>query len=117
MGVVDVGAPACAASCVRACENGLQVKTDTPEVERSRVMLTKLLLSDQPPRERDPKQTTTADNELLALADRYGAAGDTGLPCGSGRGVDLSSPVIAVDHDASILCDRRTRACDDIQRT
>ena len=115
MCVVDVGAPAFAASCVRACENGMQVKTDTPEVERNRAMLTRLLISDQPPRERDPKQTTTADNELLALASRYGVAGDTGLPCGSGRGADLSSPVIAVDHDACILCDRCTRACDDIQ--
>jgi formate dehydrogenase major subunit len=115
MCVVDVGAPAFAASCVRACENGMQVKTDTPEIERSRAMLTRLLLSDQPPRERDPKQTTTADNELLALADRYGVRGDDGLPCGSGRGVDLSSPVIAVDHDACILCDRCVRACDDIQ--
>src|SRR6516165_365697 len=116
MCVVDVGAPAFAASCVRACENGMQVKTDTPEVERSRAMLTKLLISDQPPRERDPKQTTTGDNELLALADRYGVTGDnTGLPCGAGRGADLSSPVIAVDHDACILCDRCTRACDDIQ--
>ncbi|WP_300608990.1 formate dehydrogenase subunit alpha [Trebonia sp.] len=115
MCVVDVGAPAFAASCVRACENGMQVKTGTPEVERSRAMLTRLLISDQPPRERDPKQVTTGDNELLALADRYGVTGDTGLPCGSGRGVDLSSPVIAVDHDACILCDRCTRACDDIQ--
>ena len=51
---------------------------------RSREMLTKLLISDQPPRERDPKQTTTADNELLKLADRYGvsaaAQGEEGLP-------------------------------------
>ncbi|HMI24481.1 MAG TPA: 2Fe-2S iron-sulfur cluster-binding protein, partial [Streptosporangiaceae bacterium] len=115
MCVVDVGAPAFAASCVRACENGMQVKTDTPELERSRAMLTKLLVSDQPPRERDPKQVTTADNELLALADRYEVSQDDGLPCGSGRGADLSSPVIAVDHDACILCDRCTRACDDIQ--
>src|SRR5215471_10578746 len=113
--VVDVGAPAFAASCVRACENGMQVKTDTPEVERSRAMLTRLLISDQPARERDPKQTTTGDNELLALADTYRVSGEGGLPCGSGRGADLSSPVIAVDHDACILCDRCTRACDDIQ--
>src|ERR1700761_7278514 len=115
MCVVDVGAPAFAASCVRACENGMQVTTDSPELERSRTMLTRLLVSDQPPRERDPRQTTTADNELLALADRYEVSQDNGLPCGSGRGVDLSSPVIAVDHDACILCDRCTRACDDIQ--
>ena len=115
MCVVDTGAPAFAASCVRACESGMEVKTATPEVERSRAMLTRLLMSDQPPREADPKQTTTGDNELLALADRYGVSRDNGLPCGSGRGVDLSSPVIAVDHDACILCDRCTRACDDVQ--
>src|SRR6478609_8325029 len=116
MCVVDVGAPAFAASCVRACENGMQVTTESAELERSRAMLTQLLISDQPPRERDPKQTTTGDNELLALADRYEVTGDdAGLPGGSGRGVDLSSPVIAVDHDACILCDRCTRACDDIQ--
>jgi formate dehydrogenase major subunit len=115
MCVVDVGAPAFAASCVRACENGMQVKTSTPELERSRAMLTKLLISDQPPRERDPKQTTTADNELLALAERFGLDAETGLPIAAGRGIDLSSPVIAVDHDACILCDRCVRACDDIQ--
>jgi formate dehydrogenase major subunit len=115
MCVVDVGAPAFAASCVRACENGMQVKTDSPELERSRATLTRLLLSDQPPRDRDPKQTTTADNELLALADRYGVAAGDGMPTASGRGVDLSSPVISVDHDACILCDRCVRACDDIQ--
>jgi formate dehydrogenase major subunit len=116
MCVVDVGAPAFAASCVRACENGMQVTTSTPELERSRAMLTKLLISDQPPPERDPKQTTTGDNELLALAERFGITGDgSALPAASGRGADLSSPVIAVDHDACILCDRCVRACDDIQ--
>ena len=116
MCVVDVGAPAFAASCVRACENGMQVTTSTPELERSRAMLTKLLISDQPPPERDPKQTTTGDNELLALAERFGITGDGNtLPAASGRGADLSSPVIAVDHDACILCDRCVRACDDIQ--
>jgi formate dehydrogenase major subunit len=116
MCVVDVGTPAFAASCVRACEPGMQVKTDTPELEHHRAVLTELLLSDQPARERDPKQTTTGENELLALAGKYGVSAETdGLPTGSGRGVDLSSPVIAVDHDACILCDRCVRACDDIQ--
>src|SRR5579864_5314510 len=68
MCVVDVGAPAFAASCVRACENGMQVKTDTAELRGSRAMLTRLLLADQPAAASDPKQTTTGDNELLALA-------------------------------------------------
>src|SRR6478672_2575716 len=115
MCVVDTGAPAFAASCVRACEEGMEVKTATPEVERSRAVLTQLLLSDQPERERDPKQTTTGDNELLALADRYGVSREDGLPLASGRGTDFSNPVIAVDHDSCILCDRCVRACDDIQ--
>ena len=33
----------------------------------------------------------------------------------AGRGEDFSNPVIAVNHDACILCDRCVRACDDIQ--
>jgi formate dehydrogenase major subunit len=115
MCVVDVGAPAFAAACVRACEDRMQVKTTTPELERSRAGLVELLLADQPDRARDPKQTTTGDNELLSLADRYGVAKEDGLPVGSGRGIDVSSPVISVDHDACILCDRCVRACDDIQ--
>ena len=36
-----------------------------------------------------------------------------GLP--PNRPTDTSSPVIAVDHQACILCDRCIRACDDIQ--
>src|ERR1700751_3442337 len=74
MCVVDVGAPAFAASCVRACEDGMTVRTATPELERSRAVLTELLLADQPARAADPKQATTGDNELLALADRFGLA-------------------------------------------
>jgi formate dehydrogenase major subunit len=115
MCVVDVGARAYAAACVRPCEDGMEVSTATPDVKRSRATLAELLLSDQPAAEQDPKQTTTADNELLALAEHFGLSGSAGLPLGSGRGADLSNPVIAVDHDACILCDRCVRACDDIQ--
>ncbi len=115
MCVVDIGARAYAAACVRPCEDGMEVRTATPDVERSRATLTELLLADQPPAGRDPKQTTTGDNELLALAERYGVTREGGLPLSSGRGTDTSNPVIAVDHDACILCDRCVRACDDIQ--
>src|SRR6185436_12866190 len=80
MCVVDVGAPAFAAYCVRACEDGMDVKTATPELESSRAMLTGLLLADQPEPGREPKQTTTGDNELLALAGRYGVSREDGLP-------------------------------------
>jgi formate dehydrogenase major subunit len=115
MCVVDVGAPAFAASCVRACENGMKVQTKSPELDRSRSTLVELLLADQPARDRDPKQVKTGDNELLALADKLGATRPDDLAAGSGRGTDVSSPVISVDHDACILCDRCVRACDDIQ--
>src|SRR5215510_10583620 len=115
MCVVDTGARAYAAACVRPCEDGMDVKTATPDVERSRATLTELLLADQPPAGRDPKQATTGDNELLALADRYGVSREDGLPLASGGGTDFSNPVIAVDHDSCILCDRCVRACDDIQ--
>jgi formate dehydrogenase major subunit len=34
---------------------------------------------------------------------------------GPARGTDMSNPVIAVDHDSCILCDRCVRACNEIQ--
>jgi formate dehydrogenase major subunit len=114
MCVVDTGGRAFAAACVRPCEDGMQVRTSTPEVERSRAVLTELLMSDQPAPEVDPKQTTTGDNLLFDLAAGLPVSG-AGLPRGSGRGTDHSNPVIAVDHDACILCDRCVRACDDVQ--
>jgi len=116
MCVVDVGARVYAASCVRPCEDGMEVRTATPELDRNRAQLTELLLADQPPVEEDPKETTTADNELLLLVRQYGLAQDElDVPCDAGRGEDRSNPVISVNHDACILCDRCVRACDDIQ--
>src|SRR5687767_7482070 len=112
--VVDIGGRVLAAACVRPCEDGMEVKTATESVERQRAMLTKLLLVDQPPADEDPKETTTADNELLVLVRRYGVSRDD-LPNARGRGEDHSNPVISVNHDACILCDRCVRACDDIQ--
>jgi formate dehydrogenase major subunit len=113
--VVDIGARVYAAACVRPCEEGMDVKTNTDRVEHHRAVLTELLLSDQPDPETDPKETTTADNELLVLVRQYGVQQDNGIPQAQGRGIDDSNPVISVNHDACILCDRCVRACDDIQ--
>jgi formate dehydrogenase major subunit len=122
--VVDVGGRVLAASCVRQCEEGMDVRTGGERVERQRRMLTALLLSEHP----TPcaKERTTADCELEALGRRYGLiANGSAVPSpwsvaaettGNGRRTtDLSSPVIAVDHQACILCDRCVRACDDLQ--
>ena len=93
MCVVDTGGRVFAAACVRPCEDGMEVKTATPELDRSRATLTELLVADQPPRAEDPKDTTTRDNLLLELADGFGVARETTeLPCGSGRGHRLVEP-------------------------
>src|SRR5579862_4367413 len=113
--VVDVGARVLAAACVRPCEEGMDLKTRGETIDRQRATLTELLVSDQPDPAEDPKETKTADNELLVLVRQYGVGKDGGLPQGTGRGADLSNPVIEVNHDACILCDRCVRACDDIQ--
>ncbi len=112
MCVVDVGGRVLAASCVRPCEANMNVQTASEKVERKRRMLTELLMSDQP--EICPKESTTGDSQLHALARRYSAFGDS-LPRGNGRPEDKSSKVIAVNHQACILCDRCIRGCDTIQ--
>ena len=114
MCVVDVGARTLAAACVRECEAGMDVQTASQEVEAHRAMLTELLMSDQPDADDDARESALGDNELLALAWRYDAWGDR-LPRGGEPKLDGSSPVIAVDHGACILCDRCIRACNDIQ--
>ncbi|MFQ5768804.1 MAG: molybdopterin-dependent oxidoreductase, partial [Acidobacteriota bacterium] len=125
--VVDVGERVLAASCVRAAEDGLKVTTRSEALERQRTMLTRLLMADHPAP--CARQTSTADCKLEALAAQYGvreaagagaASSDSGalkdlLPSGNSRPSDLSSHVIAVDHQACILCDRCIRACDDLQ--
>ena len=117
MCVVDVGERVKAAACVRECQPGMQVTTDSEELERHRGMLTDLLMSDQPnaPAE-DRREVALEDNELVALARRYDVDGTRfPKPDASPRGVDTSSRVIDVDHQACILCDRCIRACDDVQ--
>jgi formate dehydrogenase major subunit len=121
MCVVDVGERVLAASCVRPCQPGMTVETGTPKVEKHRAMLTRLLLSDAPQPSEAEKQARNC--ELESLGNRYGlcdgtpsekaiAAAETSSPR---RPRDLSSPVISVDHQACILCDRCIRACDDVQ--
>ena len=134
MCVVDIGGRVLAASCVRPCEEGMSVVTNSPKVEKQRKMLTALLLSDHPVP--CAKERTTGDDLLDALGRKYGLISGTRLVIDDleatdggqrllnrqsqisnlkPRPHDTSSPVIHVDHQACILCDRCIRACDDIQ--
>ena len=117
MCVVDVGERTLAAACVRKCEDAMVVQTSTPEIEGHRSMLAALLLADQPALEADARENNLGDNALRALAreralpDLSGVTTSIAAP----RGQDDSSRVIAVDHQACILCDRCIRACNDVQ--
>ena len=114
MCTVDVGERTLAAACVRLCEDGMEVKTSTPEIEKHRGNLVDLLMADQPEPDADAREQALGDNALLSLARQYDTWGQSWAG-GTGRPEDSSSPVIAVDHGACILCDRCIRACNDIQ--
>jgi formate dehydrogenase major subunit len=115
MCVVDLGERAMAAACVRQCQAGMDVRTQSEDLDRHRAMLTELLMSDQPTSaESDLRETSLGDNELVALSRRYQVDGSR-FPSARKRGEDRSSKVIQVDHQACILCDRCIRACNDVQ--
>jgi len=76
-------------------------------------MLVELLMADHPTPCAKQQQLGTC--ELEALAARYGLGQPRFARRSPTNGHDTSSPVIAVDHNACILCDRCIRACDDIQ--
>jgi len=116
--VVEVkGSRGLVPACLRQVEKDMVIQTDSPRIQRSRRTLVELLLADHPVPCK--KQQQTGDCELEQLAAAYGlqvprfARGKSSAPPSSR--LDLSSPVIAVDHDACILCDRCIRACTDLQ--
>ena len=114
--VVDVeNARTLPAACIRQVEEGMVVRTDTERVRRTRRTLVELMEAGQPeaadrrkPAELD--ELARLGGQLDAQPARFAASTADGP-----HHLDLSSPVIAVDHDACILCDRCIRACDDVQ--
>jgi CRP-like cAMP-binding protein/ferredoxin len=111
--VVDVGARVFAASCIRPVEAGMVVNTASDKVQRARYTLLELLMSDHPsPCER---QRQTGDCELETLAKKANISKPRFARRSTSRGKDASSPSIAVDFDACILCDRCIRGCSEIR--
>ncbi len=116
--VVDVGGRVFAASCVRALNEDdqkrpLVVSTNSDKVRKARRTLVELLMSDHP----SPcaRQRHSADCELEKMAGEEGVSKPRFPRRISPRGQDNSSLVIAVDHEACILCDRCIRGCDEIR--
>ncbi|HYT66763.1 MAG TPA: cyclic nucleotide-binding domain-containing protein [Vicinamibacterales bacterium] len=112
--VVDVGARVYPASCIRECEPGMKVKTDSPGVVQARTTLVEMLMSDHP----TPcaRQQHSGDCELETMAKAAGVSEPRFARRLSPRGRDDSSLSIAVDHEACILCDRCIRGCDDVKK-
>jgi CRP-like cAMP-binding protein/Fe-S-cluster-containing dehydrogenase component/ferredoxin len=112
--VVDVEkARVLAASCVRPAENNMVVHTNSERVQRARRTLVEMLMADHP----SPcaRQRQSNDCELETLARLEGIREPRFPRKISARGQDNSSLVIAVDHEACILCDRCIRGCDEIR--
>jgi CRP-like cAMP-binding protein/Fe-S-cluster-containing dehydrogenase component len=111
--VVDVGARVFAASCVRPVENGMVVITSSDKVKQARNTLVELLMSDHP----TPcaRQQHSGDCELETLAKQAGISQPRYARRSTSRVKDISSPSIAVDFDACILCDRCIRGCSEIR--
>jgi len=112
--VVDVGGRVLAASCVRLAEHKMVVSTNSAKVRRVRRTLVEMLMADHP----SPcaRQRQSNDCELETLAQLEGIREARFPRRISARGQDDSSLVIAVDHEACILCDRCIRGCDEIRQ-
>jgi len=102
-----------AAACVRPAESGMVVDTASEAVRKARRTVVELLMADHA----SPcaRQRATGDCELEELAARDGIGTPRFSTAPSPRARDDSSPIIAVDHSACILCDRCIRACTDIK--
>jgi CRP-like cAMP-binding protein/Fe-S-cluster-containing hydrogenase component 2 len=107
------GARVFAAACVRTAEPGMEVQTGSEPVLRARRTLYEMLLADHP----SPclRQQTTQDCELETQAARAGVVTPRFAAHPSDRVADDSSPIIHVERNACILCDRCIRACTEIK--
>jgi CRP-like cAMP-binding protein/Fe-S-cluster-containing dehydrogenase component len=119
-----------AASCMRECEEGMEVLTGGEKLEKTRKTLLEVLLADHPvPCEKGKK----GECDLERMGVEYGllkpATDEAGKPAGNAwakrsafaprdtrtvKEPDKSNFSIAIDHSACILCDRCVRACADV---
>lgn len=107
--------PRLSPACYRPVEPGMVVATHrtSDRVRASVKTLTELLMADHPAPCR--KEEQSHDCELEALAKSFGLGVPRFARSTDHRAKDESSLVIAVDHNACILCDRCVRGCGEIR--
>jgi CRP-like cAMP-binding protein/Fe-S-cluster-containing hydrogenase component 2 len=109
-------------ACQHRVEDGMEVQTiETSSAVRDAVkVLTELLVADHlHGKELAIIQNGKAvdhPNELIALAARLDIGSSRVAPGKSKTEENFSSPVIRVEHDNCILCDRCVRACDEVKK-
>lgn len=104
-----------APACYRPVEPGMVVKThETDEKVRTSItLLTELLMADHPSPCEKQRKDQSCELENLAGQLQVPAVRFARQP--ARRPHDDSSMVIAVDHNACILCDRCIRGCNEIR--
>ncbi|MDE2791017.1 MAG: formate dehydrogenase subunit alpha [Paracoccaceae bacterium] len=102
-----------AASCIRTPTEGMVVRTATERAEKSRRLVTELLLSDQPARDaahdRSSHLWDMADRQGVAVS-RFPAVEPDHVPL-----LDDSHVAMSVNLDACIHCNLCVRACREVQ--
>ncbi len=109
--VVEIeGRPGTHTSCTTKAEEGMVVRTHTPQLEADRKLALELILSEHP---LDCMTCEAAGEcELQDLAYEYGATGTLFPRVEKNFPVDDPNPFIQVDLNKCILCGRCVRACE-----
>jgi predicted molibdopterin-dependent oxidoreductase YjgC len=99
------------ASCARAAEDGMVIKTSSEPLEKHRKTLLEMLVSENRQVDVDPL-SGLASQELKELVDRYDARSGrfAGKQSGKSR-TDDDNPFILRDYDQCISCYRCVRVC------
>ena len=106
-----VGERTLTASCCRAAEPGMQVRTDSARAIRARRTVLELLAADAP-----DSAALRWDSELAHWAQAVGARPGRWPARGPAQAApDTSHPAFTVRLDACIQCTRCVRACRDVQ--
>lgn len=110
---VDTGERTLTAACARAVEERMVVTTSSEKVRQARGILLELLLADHPSPCARQRKSGDCELEQLAISESVGTPRFS-VHTGS-HNLDYSSPIISVDRDACVLCDRCIRACNEVR--